>query len=385
VTLLPEEPGTAAGDCAAGKPVLWLANEPTPYLDFLFERLAQSRFVNLTVIYLRRSAPKHPWGLRLRNVYPYLIVSEQGWWRATAEAVRLPGRLVVVGGWRRPFMAWIAAVLMSVGGTFGVWTDTPRLRSSKGVVTQLLRTVWLRLLFRKAACVLGTGRNAVAVLARMGCPARKLLNLPYFIDNRMFSPPVVVVPREPRRHVTLASTGRLVVASKGLDIALKAVAATRDRLRGGVQFKYQLIGEGPDREALGKLIAALGLADTVTISGWMQPADLSLAYGGVDGLIHAARFEPYGVAVLEGMACGLTVFASSATEAAVDRIVDGENGFIHPVGDYETLSTQLVSCIASPSVFAAMGKRARETAEQWDAGRAVATVRRAVALAEELG
>ena len=53
----------------------------------------------------------------------------------------------------------------------------------------------------------------------------------------------------------------------------------------------------------------------------------------LDVFVHTARFEPYGVVVLEALSSGLPILASTKTMAAIDRIRDGRNGFLHQAGD----------------------------------------------------
>lgn len=75
------------------------------------------------------------------------------------------------------------------------------------------------------------------------------------------------------------------------------------------------------------------------------------------------------------MASGVGIFASDACGAAQDRIVHGENGMIHHAGSVEELAEQLVEVFRNPHRLAAMGARARETAEQWPVEKGVAAIR----------
>src|SRR5439155_13810742 len=138
-----------------------------------------------------------------------------------------------------------------------------------------------------------------------------------------FSPPEERVTNQP---ILFGSCGRLH-HDKGYDLSLRALAdAFHGRPTG---FRYQLAGTGPEISALKQLAQSLGIANQVDFLGWLRPEDLPQFYRSIDVFVHPARTEPFGVSVLEAMASGAIVIASDQTSAAVDRIVTGENGFLH--------------------------------------------------------
>ena len=63
--------------------------------------------------------------------------------------------------------------------------------------------------------------------------------------------------------------------------------------------------------------------------------------------------------MLEAMACGLPVIATPNT-GAEDVVVDGEDGFIVPVGDINRLTEKILFLYENEKVRKAMGERARE-------------------------
>jgi glycosyltransferase involved in cell wall biosynthesis len=75
------------------------------------------------------------------------------------------------------------------------------------------------------------------------------------------------------------------------------------------------------------------------------------------------------------MAAGLAVIASDATAAALDRIDDGRNGFIHRSGDVETLAAALRRATADRDALGRIRAEARATAERWPVSRGVTLLR----------
>lgn len=65
------------------------------------------------------------------------------------------------------------------------------------------------------------------------------------------------------RGPDVVSVGRLI-EKKGFDCLIRAVALVRDRLP---NVQTMIVGEGPERPALTRLIAQLGLEDNVTLAG----------------------------------------------------------------------------------------------------------------------
>jgi alpha-1,3-rhamnosyl/mannosyltransferase len=89
-------------------------------------------------------------------------------------------------------------------------------------------------------------------------------------------------------------------------------------------------GEGPEEEALRRLVADLGLADRVRRTGRVDFGHLDALYRGAVACVFPSRFEGVGIPVLEAMARGCPVIAADAT--ALPFVV-GQAGDLVPVGD----------------------------------------------------
>jgi 1,2-diacylglycerol 3-alpha-glucosyltransferase len=88
-----------------------------------------------------------------------------------------------------------------------------------------------------------------------------------------------------------------------------------------------IVGDGPYRPELERLIDAAGIRDRVTLTGYMDPADVPVAYHAADALFFASTTETQGLVIAEAMAAGLPVVA--VRDAAVaDAVEDGINGLL---------------------------------------------------------
>ncbi|MDD3519263.1 MAG: glycosyltransferase family 4 protein [Chromatiales bacterium] len=278
----------------------------------------------------------------------------------------------MVAGWNHLTANLLLATLMLFGRRFAVWTDTPDVGKRRPWPWRILRAGWLRWVFAKADRIMGTGRAALNALRVMGADQRKLVNLPYFVDvARYRMRQSAALEGRPLRFI---SSGRLNNEKKGHDLALRALVKASDSTR--VPFEYTIAGVGPDEQALRELAKRLGVEEQLKLPGWLEPEELIDLMQNSDVLLHPSpTHEPYGVAILEGMACGLPVLASDVCGAAVDRIESGVNGCVHHAGNVDELAEQIAGLLSAPERVRDMGGMARTTAQEWPIERGVSIIR----------
>ena len=139
-------------------------------------------------------------------------------------------------------------------------------------------------------------------------------------------------------------------------------------------LQLQLIGDGPDRVLLEEMVKKRGLNKWITFSGWLQPPEIAKIMQNSDILLHPARWEAYGVVVMEAMALAKPVLGSDACGAVMDRVIPGESGFIHPVDDIDRLTRHMVQLAIDPLLYHHMCAGARRMAEKWPVQRGVNTI-----------
>ncbi len=101
----------------------------------------------------------------------------------------------------------------------------------------------------------------------------------------------------------LLYAGRLL-EWKGVDLALRAVRAVRDR---GVAVRFTIVGHGPAEPALRQLAADLVLHDVVRWLKWLPQPELEQHYSLHDALLFPSLRDSGGMVVLEALAHGLPV------------------------------------------------------------------------------
>ncbi|MEZ5277519.1 MAG: glycosyltransferase [Opitutaceae bacterium] len=167
--------------------------------------------------------------------------------------------------------------------------------------------------------------------------------------------------REPTR---LVGVGRLV-EKKGFLRQIEILAALRDR---GVDFTARLIGDGPQRETLRHAIDRHGLADRVSLTGWMSVEEVALAMVRSDFLLHTGQVARSGDrdglpnVVGEAMSVG-TIVLSTPEDGVAEAVIDGQTGFLCPLADDTAWLAVVCSLLEHPVMAGEIRKRARAWVE----------------------
>jgi glycosyltransferase involved in cell wall biosynthesis len=172
------------------------------------------------------------------------------------------------------------------------------------------------------------------------------------------------------KSMQFVSVGRIQNVVKGHHFAVEALRRVAERT-GRLDWKYTIAGTGPDTEELRALISSYGLAERISVSGWLEPDEVQDVLRGSDVLIHPSLQDAYPAAVLEAMAAGLPVIGSDAAGSVLDRVVHMQNGWIHPAGDVTELSQQIEWVLQHRAEVTEMGRAARATAEEWPVSRGI--------------
>jgi glycosyltransferase involved in cell wall biosynthesis len=183
---------------------------------------------------------------------------------------------------------------------------------------------------------------------KVGLPPEKVETIHYGMDE-LPAPwgenPADDVPGGAR---ILLAVARLV-DQKGIDVAIRALPLLPD------DTVLVVLGEGPGRAVLTDLARELGVDHRVHLAGrvpdvaaWLRRATL---------LVHPARWEGFGLGVLEGMLAGLPVVASNVSSLP-ELVVDGETGVLVLPDDPSALALGIASALEQPQFGAAGRERA---------------------------
>lgn len=177
-------------------------------------------------------------------------------------------------------------------------------------------------------------------------------------------------PRPATAHPNVLFMGRVGDRKGVFDL----VAAWPEVCRAVPGARLTVAGDG-DLDRLRAEVATHGVADCVSILGWVSGPTRLQAYREADVFCLPSYAEGLPMGVLEAMGAGLPV-VSTAINGTPDAVVDGETGFLHAPGDRAALARHLVALLSDPELRTRQGQAgfARVTAE-FDPERQAARLR----------
>ena len=359
-------------------PIAVVSPEPTPYRSPLFDRIAASPDVDLTVIYAAATVAGRTWtvepqhravflrgvrvpgaGRLLHHDYPVT----PGVWGALTRA---RPRCVVVSGWStfaaQAAVAWCRAHRVSYLLIVESHDEGPRAGWRRTVKRAVVPPI-----VRRAAAVLVTGTLARESMLAHGAPPNRIWVFANTIDVEEWAARAkVLAPRRAElrsafgvgeEDVLVLSVARLA-PEKGHETLVRAVAATED-----TRLVLVLAGAGPERARLEELARSVGVR--LVLAGELPHERVIEAYVAADVFALLSEREPWGVVVNEAAACALPLVLSERVGAAPDLLRCGENGALVAAGDVEAAAAALRRLASNPEERAHAGCRSRELVAAW--------------------
>lgn len=179
------------------------------------------------------------------------------------------------------------------------------------------RIHWENKIFRSATAQTVTTIDGRETYKRLyDFESRDLVIIPPGVDTRRFRP-----LRDDERERSLDVPEQYVFAlsridsNKGLDYLIRAFAVVAResgaRLVIGGGSKKPKPYETQVKQGLTTLVGELGIADRVTFTGYVPDELLDAYYRTTRVFVLPSKYEPFGMTVLEAMACGTAVVATA--------------------------------------------------------------------------
>jgi glycosyltransferase involved in cell wall biosynthesis len=165
------------------------------------------------------------------------------------------------------------------------------------------------------------------------------------------------IKRPDRSLITVASLTKI----KGLDVLLRALQSLTD-------FQLLIVGDGPERPSLERLVENLRLQDKVRFLGQVPHERLWEHLLSSSVFILPSLSEGLPRALLEAMACGLFIVASRVG-GIPEAVRNGWNGILVPPNDPEALREGIERALADRKWAETVGERNRLEAQRFALGR----------------
>lgn len=157
----------------------------------------------------------------------------------------------------------------------------------------------------------------------------------------------------------IISSGRLC-EQKGFDTLLKAFALLQEEL----PCRLMILGEGPDRKKLERLIKKLNLSQSVNLPGRVSNPWKYVARS--DLFVLASRWEGWPSALMEAMSFGVPVITTDCPGDGKKMIENGVNGIIVPTDQVEALANSMLKILSHKTESIRMSEKAKTSVMQYD-------------------
>lgn len=197
---------------------------------------------------------------------------------------------------------------------------------TNSLIFNLLRTVALKIANMNVAV-----SNATKNLAlNCGAPSNKIVVVYNAVDGCVFTPRSKTLCKSKlnisQNSKVILSVGNLI-PRKGFNYLILALPLILTNIPNVILI---IIGDGPQRNELIRLVKNVKLEDKVIFTGRIATNELSTYYGAADVFVLPSLHEGHAVVLLEAMASGLPVVATKVG-GNVETLMHGKNGyFVQP-------------------------------------------------------
>lgn len=139
----------------------------------------------------------------------------------------------------------------------------------------------------------------------------------------------------------IVACGRLH-PQKGFDVLLRSFA----ELRKQTACNLMILGEGPEREDLERMVDKLGLTEHVQLPGFLKNPFSVMGRASV--FVLSSNHEGLGNVLIEAMALGTPVVSTDCPHGPREILGGGRWGHLVPVGDTDALATAILDTLHAP-------------------------------------
>jgi glycosyltransferase involved in cell wall biosynthesis len=206
--------------------------------------------------------------------------------------------------------------------------------------------------------------------ALYGVSSDRIGVIPPGVDIDVFRPGKSKAGSREKLHLpdtlTVSTLGRLD-SRKGLDLFLRAAGALRDRhefpsLSVVLSAGDGSPGEAEERDKLNRIIEKLQLQAVLTWLPVLPEAQVPDFYQASDVFVLPSRYEPFGIVMLEAMATGVPVVAT--TNGGPSKVIEhGRDGYLVDPESSDRLAGLIADLLIDTDRRVAFGQNARAKVE----------------------
>jgi len=183
----------------------------------------------------------------------------------------------------------------------------------------------------------------------------KLLKvIPPGVETEMFR----YAPLIEKGYFEIMTAGYLL-KRKGIQYLIEAMPLV---LREFKNVRLRIVGDGPFKQELNRLVKKLSLNNVVSFEGLVARDELVNYYARCDVYVQPSLSETFPSTVREAMSVGRPVIATDVGFVE-EHVIDGVNGFLVPKENSEAIADKIVMLLSDEDLRLKIGARARIYAE----------------------
>lgn len=204
----------------------------------------------------------------------------------------------------------------------------------------------------------GCAEEIATELKRIGVPAYKTysMKIPFSCEQNIFRS----YTTDEECPVKIGWAGRLHSMEqsdqKRLDNLLKYAKELKER---HINYVMEIAGDGLAKEKFEYYVNELGLNNRIHMCGYLNQNEIQDFWRRQDICVLSSDLEGRSISVLEAMGNG-AVPVVTAVSGVREDIIDGHNGFIVEIGDYEALVERTIYLEQHRELLPLMGVRAHD-------------------------
>lgn len=331
----------------ASKKVLYLNWVASPYRVDFFNQLCKE--CNLKVIYFFQKLNDRTWSLTDKDHhYQYEIIFSdkhifKGYIKLFKNVICNRYDAIILSGYSLPVEIILIILLKLFRRSFILNSDGGFINKSK--IINLLK----RFLIRSAQYWLSSGKNTTATLKFYGAKPSHIYEYHFtsVYRHEILTQPISNNEKlKFRQQLGIENYTNIIISigqyteRKGMKYLIDAIHKCPD-----LNIQLFLIGEGPQRKILQEQIDNLGLMQKVILTGQKDKKQVLNYCLAADLFVLPSLEDIWGLVLNEALACGLPLIATSLVGAAYDLIENGENGFIVPPSDANSLKNAIIAIL----------------------------------------
>ena len=366
-----------------------LASHPVQYQVPLFRKLAQHPQIELVVYYCSDFGVTEKvdpgfgisikWDIPLLEGYKYRFLRNYAFRPSPSRLSGLinPGIIrelrrerydaILIHGYALA-TNWLAFIGAWITQTPIIFRGETFLRSDQSRWRRAIKHIILKPFFQKIEAFLPIGIRSREFYLSYGISEDQMFLTPYSVDNEFFMKQEerwrarrVEVRRElniPESIPTILCVAKMTQRKRPMDL-LKAFEPLKEKA------VLAFVGDGELRSMLENYVQDRNIRN-IFFLGFKNQSELPKYYVIADTFVLPSSYEPWGLVINEAMCYGLPIITTDGVAASADLVRHGENGFIYPAGDIDTLTDLQQRLLYDSEKRQKMGQRSREIISTWN-------------------